>query len=127
MIVSTFVNAQSLPHALATLRMHWHRWSESGFDPGEMNVARWLFAGQFALAYSTDNAVAYRLFNDWNADPVAFLSSAGQDAFRNETTAIDAARLNQLFATCKANAVLGITGHEPTIRQALRHSWPQTN
>lgn len=125
--VSTFVDAQSLPNTLATLRTHWQRWATSGFDPGEMNVARWLYAGQYALGYYTADAVAYRLLSDWNANPDQLVASGGQDAFRKDTSAIDAARLNHLFATCKANAVLGVTGHEPTIRQALSRSWPDAN
>jgi len=83
--------------------------------------------GQFSLAYSTADAVAYRLFNDWNNDADALISNAGRDVFRKETTSVDAARLNQLFATCRANTVLGVTGHEGMIRQALRKSWPQAN
>jgi zinc protease len=125
--VSTFVDAQSLPDTLATLRTYWQRWAGAGFDPGEVNVARWLFTGQFSLAYSTADAVAYRLFNDWNNDAAALISNAGRDVFRKETTSVDAARLNQLFATCRANTVLGVTGHEGMIRQALRKSWPQAN
>lgn len=127
MRVLTFVDAQSLNDVLATLRTHWQRWSTSGFNAGEMNVARWLFAGQNALAYTSGNSIAFRLLADWNAAPEAFVAGGAQELLRRDVSAIQAERLNQLFATCKANAVLGLTGNEPAIRQALQHAWPGLN
>ncbi len=124
--LSTYVNANELADALATLHTHWQRWGQGGFDAGEVKVARWLFAGQRALMPSMGNAIAYRLFSDWNQDAAGLLSGAA-NAFSGDVTTVDANRLNQLFASCKANAVLGLTGHEATIRQALRRSWPQSN
>ena len=118
--IGTFLDAESLADSLAAWRVHWRRWSHSGFDAGEMNVARWLYIGQLSLAYSTNHAIAYQLFSDWNADP----SAPGRESFRGDPNATDPARLNQLFATCKANAVLGLTGPEAVIRKALRLSWP---
>lgn len=125
--VWTYVNANQLPDALTSLRKHWQRWGQAGFDPGEVNVARWLLAGQRALGSATGNAIAYRLFNAWVQDPDGVLSRSAANLFPRDTSGIDGKRLNQLFASCRANAVLGITGHEPTIRQALRRSWPQAN
>jgi zinc protease len=119
--ISTFLDSESLPDALANLRTQWRRWSQAGFDSGEMNVARWLYTGELSLNYSSGNAIAYQLFNEWNTDPTA----AGRNNFRSDPMAIDLVRLNEIFATCKANAVLGLTGHEATIRKALRQSWPQ--
>jgi zinc protease len=125
--VSTYVNANGLADALSTLRTHWQRWGQAGFDEGEVKVARWLFAGQLALTPSNGNGIAYRLFSDWNQDAAGMVSSSAMNTFRGDTSAIDSKRLNELFASCRANAVLGLTGHEPTIRQALRRAWPQAN
>ena len=58
MRVSTFVDSQRLIDVLATIRTHWQRWSTSGFDAGEMNVARWLLTGQNAVAYSSGSSIA---------------------------------------------------------------------
>jgi hypothetical protein len=125
--VSTYVNATGLADALATLRTHWQRWGQAGFDGGEVKVARWLFAGQLALGASTGSAIAYRLFSDWKQDAGELMSSSARNTFRKDTETVEGKRLNELFATCRANAVLGITGHEGTIRQALRRGWPQAN
>ena len=59
--------------------------------------------------------------------PDSFVASGGRDVFRRDASTVEAERLNQLFATCKANAVLGLTGHEPTLRQALQRAWPAAN
>ena len=119
--LSTYIEADDLAEALGSLRTQWQRWSRSGFDNGELNVARWLFTGQLSVAFSSGHSVAYRLFTDWIADP----ASVGPNSFRSNPFATDTARLNLLFATCKANAVLGLTGNEAAIRKALRQSWPQ--
>jgi predicted Zn-dependent peptidase len=121
--VATFVNADALSDVLATLRAHWQRWAHAGFDAGELNVARWLFTGQYNLA-STSNAIAYRLLSEWNQDPASLLSTSVGNAFRKDVSTVDRARLSELFSTCAANAVIGLTGHEPSIRHALRRSWP---
>lgn len=121
--VWTFVDAEALTDSLAALHEHWQRWSRGGFDAGEIAVARSRYVGERSVAYQSSHAVAYHLFNDWNADPKAL----GQDTFRGDATAVGAERLNELFATCKANAVLGLTGNEAVIRQALAASWPKAN
>ena len=126
MSISTYVDAQSLADVLSTVRAHWQRWAKTGFDAGELNVALWQFTGQSAVSYPNGNAIAYRLLANWNAAPDEFLASGGRNTFRNDVLSIEADRLNHLFATCQANAVLGLTGHEPTVRQALQRSWPGT-
>jgi zinc protease len=119
--VLTFLDAGSLPEALATLRQQWRRWAGTGFDAGEINVARWQYGGELSLASLSGHGIAYHLFNDWNADPAA----AGRDTFRVDVMSTTAARLRELFATCQANAVLALTGNEPAIRNALGRSWPE--
>jgi zinc protease len=120
MLASTFVPEQSLPRTLAVLRAHWQRWAHAGFEPGEINVARWRFAGSAAARYADSNALAMMLLDEWSAEP----ASLATERLRADPTAASAARLNELFATCKANAVLGLTGNEPAIRRALTQSWP---
>jgi len=62
----SLADVDGLVDALATLRSHWRRWGNDGFDAGEVKVARWLFVGQLALPGSSASAVAYRLFDAWN-------------------------------------------------------------
>jgi zinc protease len=121
LVVSTFVDASALAESLATIRHHWRRWAERGFDGGEVNVGRWLHAGELSLGYLSVHAIAYHLFNDWNADP----SSVGRNTLRANPVIVTPTRLSQVFSTCRANAVLGLTGNESAIRQALAQSWPQ--
>jgi len=119
--LTTFVDASALADVLSTLRAQWKRWGNFGFTDGEVAVARRLYEGSLSSAYSYGNAIAFHLFNDWNADPAA----AGQDTFLGEASAVGRARLGELFATCRANAVLGVTGDENVIRPAVAHAWPE--
>ncbi len=49
----SLADVDGLVDALATLRSHWRRWGNDGFDAGEVKVARWLFVGQLALPGSS--------------------------------------------------------------------------
>jgi zinc protease len=119
--LTTFVDASALTDVLGTLRAQWKRWGTAGFTDGEVAVARRLYEGTLSSAYAYGHAVAFHLFNDWNADP----SAAGQDTFLGDPSAVSRARLGDLFATCRANAVLGVTGDENVISPAVDHSWPE--
>ena len=118
--LSTFVPEQSLSRTLSVLRSHWRRWGQSGFDPSEVNVARWRAAGAFAAEVSNPNALAMELLDRWSAEPAA----VGSVPLRPDLAGTGASRLNDLFATCRANTVLGLTGDETHIRHALDQSWP---
>src|SRR6185369_13468117 len=117
---STFVDDQALPRALAALRAQWQRWTRDGFDAGEISVARWRYAGSLSSIYASPNALAARLLGEWSAEPAAL----GAETLRPELTGLRAGRVAELFATCKANAVLGLTGNEAQIRRALETAWP---
>jgi zinc protease len=117
----TYVDTEGLAESLATIRVHWQRWSRSGFDAGELNLARWRYASQSPLAQSTSHGIAYQLFNEWSLAPGAV---AAED-LRPDVVGLRDSRVSELFATCKANAVLGLTGHEPAIHRALRAAWPE--
>ena len=84
------------------------------------NVARWRYAGSLSSAVANTHALAFQLLGDWGADP----ASVGKGPLRPDVVALGAGHVNELFATCKANAVLGLTGNEPLIRRALAQSWP---
>jgi zinc protease len=120
LVASTFVPDASLARTLATLRANWQRWSREGFDAGEINVARWRYAGSLSALYGSSNGLAVRLLNDWNAEP----ASVATGALKDDVAAPRASRVGELFATCKANAVLGLTGNEAAIRRALEQAWP---
>jgi zinc protease len=120
LVLRTFVPEQSLRRTLSVLRSHWRRWGQTGFDPSELNVARWRGAGAFAAAAANPNALAMELLDRWSAEPASLAGTPVQP----DLTAPTAARLNELFATCRANAVLGLTGDEPHLRRALDQAWP---
>jgi predicted Zn-dependent peptidase len=122
LFASTFLDADDLVTPLATIRANWQRWGHEGFDAGEVNVARWRYAGELPLEYGSGAAVAYRLFSDWKVDP----ATVTLQGLHVDLVGLGSARLNQLFATCKANSVVGLTGDEPAIRRALAKAWPGT-
>jgi zinc protease len=120
LVTSTSVPDHSLARALGAVRSQWQRWAQSGFDPGELAVARARYAGSLALAHGSGHALASQLLTDWNADPAA-LVELGRPP---NIAALRPARVNQLFETCKANGVLALTGNEPLLRRTLDQVWP---
>jgi hypothetical protein len=120
LVASTFLAEEGVATALAALRRQWERWARAGLDAGELNVARWRYAGSFSSPTASTYELAFQLLDDWSAEPAAL----GKVRLRPDIAALDGARVNELFATCKANAVLGMTGNEPLIRRALTQSWP---
>jgi predicted Zn-dependent peptidase len=120
LVASTSVSDQILGRTLAVLRAHWARWARAGFEAGELNVARWRYAGALSSTYANTHALALQLLGDWSAEP-----GAVRAAFvLPDLGALHGERINELFATCKANAVLGLTGNEAAIHRALEQSWP---
>jgi zinc protease len=120
LVASTYLAEDGVATALAALRRQWERWERAGLDAGELNVARWRYAGSFSSATANTYELAFQLLDDWSAEPAAL----GKVRLRPDVAAVDAGRVNELFATCKANAVLGLTGNEPLIRRALTQAWP---
>jgi len=118
---STFVPGQGLARALSILHGHWRRWGRAGFDASEINVARWRAAGGYAMASASPHLQAMQLLERWSAEPATF---AGEP-LQPDLAAARAARVNELFATCRANAVLGLTGDEARIKRAIAQSWPE--
>jgi zinc protease len=120
LIGASYVNQETLARSLAALRANWQRWSREGFDAGEFNVARWRYAGGLALRSGSGHALAYELARTWISEPGAVAEAAAV----RDLGALRVERINDLFATCKANAVLGLTGNEALIRRALAEAWP---
>jgi zinc protease len=118
---STFVPEQGLARALSVLHSHWRRWGRTGFDASEINVARWRAAGSYAMASASPHQLAMQLLDRWSVEPATFAAAPLQP----DLAAARAARVNELFATCRANAVLGLTGDEARIRRALDQAWPE--
>jgi predicted Zn-dependent peptidase len=120
LLASTFVADPTLGRTLAALRGQWQRWGRDGFDAGELNVARWRYAASLSADYASANTFAFQLLHAWGVEP-ALLEPRN---LRPDVAADDAARVAELFATCRANAVLGLTGNELVIRRALETGWP---
>jgi hypothetical protein len=120
LVASTFVGQPILARTLTALRSNWRRWGNDGFEASEINVARWRQAGNLSVSYVNPHAMAFRLLNEWSADAAA----VDGERPRADLAGLRASRLNELFATCKANAVLGLTGNEAAIRRALDLAWP---
>jgi len=120
LVATTLVTDQELARTLAVVRGHWRRWARAGFDATEVNVARWRYAGHLSATFADPSALAFRLLGDWNAEP----GSIGPASLRSDVAGPLPARLAALFSACRANAVLGLTGNESTIRSALEQSWP---
>jgi len=120
LLASTYVADPTLARTLAALRGQWQRWGRDGFDAGEINVARWRYAANQSAAYASANTFAFELLHAWGVEP-ALLEPRN---LRPDVAVEDAARVGELFATCRANAVLGLTGNEPVIRRALETGWP---
>jgi zinc protease len=118
--VDTWLDAADLPTPLEILRENWARWGQQGFDAGEVNVARSRLAGDLPVAFGSSKVLAYRLFESWKLDP----KSLSAERFSVDVSRLKGQRLNELFATCRANAVLGLTGDESAIRRAIRRTWP---
>ena len=120
LVASSYVSQETLARSLAALRTNWQRWSREGFDAGEFNVARWRYAGGLALLQGSGHALAYQLARTWIREPAAVAEAAAP----RDAAGLRVERVNELFATCKANAVLGLTGNEVLIRRALAEAWP---
>jgi len=120
LVASSYVNQETLARSLASLRANWQRWSREGFDADEFNVARWRYAGDLALRRGSGHALAYELARTWIREPAAVAEAAAV----HDVARLRVERVNALFATCKANAVLGLTGNEALIRRALAEAWP---
>ena len=120
LVASAHVGQESLARSLGALRGNWQRWSGDGFDAGEFNVARWRYAGSLALRHGSAHALAYQLARTWIREPAAI----AQAAAARDMAGLRVERVNELFATCKANAVLGLTGNEALIRRAVSEAWP---
>jgi zinc protease len=120
LVASSHVNQETLARSLAALRTNWQRWSREGFDTGEFNVARWRYVGGIALRQGSGNALAYELARTWIREPAAVTARAAV----GDIGGLRVERINELFATCKASAVLGLTGNEAVIRRALAEAWP---
>jgi zinc protease len=118
--ISTFVDGQQLADSLGVLRRHWQRWAHAGFEASELNVARWLYAEALPIASGNGNALAFELLRAWNVEP----KGPTGDGLRPDIGGLRAERVNELFAACKANTVLGLTGNEVVIRKALEDAWP---
>jgi len=120
MVASTYVGQDTLARSLAAIRGNWQRWGRDGFDAGELNVARWRYAGQLAMVHGNAHALAFELAKLWTSEPEALASERALP----DVAGLKAARVNELFATCKANAVLSLTGNEALVRKAIDHAWP---
>ena len=120
LLASTFVADEALGRALAVLHGQWQRWGSAGFDAGEINVARWRHAASVSSIDSSAHTLAFQLMRAWGTEP-ASLEALN---LRADVAGVDGARVGELFTTCRANAVLGLTGNEPTIRRALDTGWP---
>jgi predicted Zn-dependent peptidase len=120
LLASTFVAEPTLGRTLAALHGQWQRWAHDGFDAGEINVARWRYAANQSAAYASANTFAFQLLHAWGVEP-ALLEPHN---LRPDVAGQDGARVGELFATCRANTVLGLTGNEPVIRHALEAGWP---
>jgi len=118
--VDTWLDAADLAAPLETLRNSWARWGQQGFDASEVNVGRSRLAGDLTVAYGSSKVLAYTLLEAWKLDPRSLVP----DRFKVDVSGLKGDRLNQLFATCRANAVLSLTGDETAIRHALKRSWP---
>ena len=118
LVASTHVGPETLAHALAALRGNWQRWSREGFDTSELNVARWRYAGGLALRHGSGTPS--------RSSSRARGCASRRCRRRDDTRRGGAGRrpVNELFATCRANAVLGLTGNEALIRRALAEAWP---
>jgi predicted Zn-dependent peptidase len=120
LVASAHVGQETLARSLAAVRGNWQRWSREGFDAAEFNVARWRYAGGLAARHGSAFALAYSLARTFIREPAAL----SQAAAACDATALRVERVNELFATCKANAVLGLTGNEALIRRAVSEAWP---
>ena len=120
LLAATFVADPTLGRTLAALRSQWQRWGRDGFDAGEINVARWRYAASLSADYASANTFAFQLLHAWGVEP-ALLEPRN---LRPDVAAENPARVGELFATCRANTVLGLTGNEPVIRRALEAGWP---
>jgi len=120
LVASSYVGQETLARSLAALRSNWQRWSREGFDAGEFNVARWRYAGGLALRQGSGHALAYELARTWIREPASITAGAAA----GDVGGLRVERINDLFATCKSTAVLGLTGNEALIRRALAEAWP---
>jgi predicted Zn-dependent peptidase len=124
LVASTSVGEESLTRSLSALHTQWQRWSRAGFDSAEMNVARWRQAAGLPFQLANGDALAFRLLNEWSASPAGLTDGVSERSMLLGGGALRAARVGELFASCKANAVLGLTGNELLVRHALEQSWP---
>ncbi len=118
---STFVPGQGLAHALSIFTATGAAGGAPASTRPELNVARWRAAGNYAMASASPRRLAMQLLDRWSGEPATF---AGEP-LQPDLAAARAARVNELFATCRANAVLGLTGDEARIKRAIDQAWPE--
>lgn len=116
----TYVAEETLARSIAAIRANWQRWGTDGFDPGEINVARWRFAGSLAASGGTGHGLAFQIAKAWVSDP----EPISRERLYPDVAGARAARTNELFASCKANAVFSLAGNEALVRRALEQAWP---
>jgi zinc protease len=105
---------------LAAIHRNWMRWGSDGFDPGETNAGRWSATGLQAGLYESPHQVASALFNESVQEhPLELL-----DRLPAQLLDVTPAELTSLFATCRDNATLILTGDRTTIGPVVRTIWP---
>jgi zinc protease len=124
LVAETSVAADALTRSLRAVRANWQRWARAGFGEDEMNVARWRFGASLPFRDASDAAVAVQLLDRWAVNPAELAAGPVEASVFPDARAFQTKRVGELFATCKSNTVLGLTGSEPLIQRALEQGWP---
>ena len=124
LVAATSVAADGLARSLGALHANWQRWGRAGFGDDEMNVARWRYGATLPFRDASEEAIAGQLLDRWAVNPAELTAGPVEASVFADARAFQAKRASELFATCRSNAVLGVTGSEPLIQRALEQGWP---
>jgi zinc protease len=118
--VSMSIDPGHFRAVLATIHRNWMRWGGKGFDAGETNAGRWSAVGRHAGMFEDPEDVANVMFNEWNQGH----PPADMDALASRLLDVTPADLTSIFARCRDNAALILTGERATIEPVLKATWP---
>lgn len=120
LVVAMSIDPGHFPAVLSTIHRNWSRWGAKGFDAGETNAGRWAAVGQQAGLFDDNDHLANLIFNEWNQDhPLTEL-----DALPGQLLDVSTVDLTSMFATCRDNAALVLTGDRATIEPVVKSIWP---
>jgi zinc protease len=115
MLLETTVDTGRLADVLKSLRGHWRKFGDGGFDEGALSQVRWRAAVSANLAYQTSTELALDVLGALvRGEPIDRLAR-----HREDVMAVTPADLAAAFAPCRGSTVISLLGDEGAIGAAV--------